>query len=139
MAPPPWASGGRGPEAPARLFSSATAERLRRALRETVRRGTASAAVTAAAATDPAMSWSLAGKTGTTQTGTTQTDTSQGETTQTGARQLSAGGLDGWFAGLVEDEGGRAEHVVVVWLEGAGPGGGRPARLAYGLARDLAR
>jgi hypothetical protein len=111
----PWAAGGASRTAPARLFSPTTAGRLRRALGEAVRQGTASAAAPAG----EGQGWRLAGKTGTVR-----------------ARD---GRLDGWFAGLVERRGGEAEHVVVVWLAGAGPGGGRPTRLATSLASELAR
>jgi membrane peptidoglycan carboxypeptidase len=116
MGATPWTDAGGAPRGqPVRLLSPRTARRLRAVLRDTVRRGTAAAAATAGAGEG----WSLAGKTGT----TIATD----------------GGLDGWFAGLVEAEDGEAEAVVVVWLRGAGPGGGGATELAAELASELRR
>jgi hypothetical protein len=98
-----------------RLVSPATAQRLRNALREVVQNGTASGSARAGAGEG----WRLAGKTG----------------TVAGA----GGALDGWFAGFVEGERDLPEHVVVVWLQGAGPGGRRPTRLAAALAGEIHR
>ena len=106
----PWA-GAAPAVAPRRLFSPATASALRAALAETVARGTAARL----GELQSGQPWRLTGKTGTVR--------------------LPDGRVDGWFAGLVNGPAGRPERVVVVWLEGGGPGAGNPARLALELAR----
>jgi cell division protein FtsI/penicillin-binding protein 2 len=110
----PWAAAAAGARPPARrLFSAATAEKLRAAFADAVRLGTAREA----GAVLRGAPWSLGGKT---------------------ATVVNADGTtDGWFAGLVGDADGRPRRVVVVWLRAAGPGGIAPARLAARLARAV--
>jgi beta-lactamase regulating signal transducer with metallopeptidase domain len=103
---------GRGPGT--QVMSPGTAARLRGAMLRTVEAGTARAA----AGSQPG-GWRLGGKTGTLRTG-------------------PAPRPDGWFAGLVVDPSGRARYTVLVHLEGGGPGGEAPTRMAARIARTLA-
>jgi hypothetical protein len=96
---------------PRRLFGAGTAARLRDALADAVRDGTARGL----GELQTGQRWRLTGKTGTVL--------------------RPDGRADGWFAGIVADEAGRPERVVVVWLAGGGPGAGRPGRLALDLGR----
>jgi hypothetical protein len=99
----------------ARVMSAATAERLRSAMRAVVAEGTARGSAQARLRrTD----WSLGGKTGT--------------------AQLQGRADDGWFAGLIHDPDGVPRYSVVVYLQGGGPGGGRPTAIAADLVRTLA-
>lgn len=106
----PWA-GTRPAAAPRRLFGPATAAALRQALEAAVDHGTARGLDEL----QRGQAWRLTGKT---------------------ATVVGAGGrVDGWFAALALDAAGRPERAVVVWLQGGGPGGARPARLALEVAR----
>lgn len=98
-----------------RVMSEETARRLQEAVREIVRRGTGRAAAPPLQGTG----WSIGGKTGT--------------------AQLSGAPDDGWFAALLFDPEGRPRYTVVVYLQGGGPGGGRPAAIAGELGRTLAQ
>ena len=110
LAVEPWA-GVRPAAAPRRLFGAATAAALRGALAAAVDHGTAREL----GELQRGQAWRLTGKTA----------------TVTGA----GGRADGWFAALALDAAGRPERAVVVWLQGGGPGGARPARLALEVAR----
>jgi cell division protein FtsI/penicillin-binding protein 2 len=96
-----------------RVMTAETAARLRSAMLDVVRRGTAVGAARALAGN----AWSLGGKTGT--------------LSRPGRRE------DGWFAGLAFDASGAPRYSVVVFLPGAGVGGGEPARLAADLTTRL--
>jgi beta-lactamase regulating signal transducer with metallopeptidase domain len=114
VATTPWAAAAAGGRAqPRRLFSPGTAQRLREALADAARRGTAHQAGEVLDGSP----WRLAGKTGTVAN--------------------EDGSVDGWFAGLASDGDGRSRRVVVVWLRGGGPGGHEPTRLAARLTRAL--
>ena len=97
-----------------RVMRTETALRLQRAMRGVVERGTAAGVRGRLAGTG----WALGGKTGTAQ----------------------RAGLadDGWFSGLVFDAAGQARYTVTVYLEGGGPGGAAPARIAAEMAARLA-
>lgn len=114
VATAPWAAAAAGARAePRRLFAARTAELLRDAFVDAVRRGTA----TQGAEVLRGAPWRLGGKTGTVAN--------------------EDGTLDGWFAGLADDVEGRPQRVVVVWLRGAGPGGVEATRLAARLVRAI--
>jgi cell division protein FtsI/penicillin-binding protein 2 len=98
-----------------RVMQETTANLLQQAMRETVERGTARSVAPRLRGVD----WSLGGKTGT--------------------AQVSGRPDDGWFGGLVFDADGRPRYTVVVYLQGGGPGGGRPAAIAAEMTRWLAR
>jgi penicillin-binding protein A len=98
-----------------RVMQETTAQRLQQAMRETVERGTARSV----APRLRGVGWQLGGKTGT--------------------AQIPGRPDDGWFAGLAFDEQGRPRYTVVVYLQGGGPGGARPAAIAAELTRWLAR
>jgi cell division protein FtsI/penicillin-binding protein 2 len=98
----------------ARVMRTETALRLQRAMRGVVERGTATAVRGRLADTG----WALGGKTGTAQ--------------RAGVAD------DGWFSGLVFDPSGQARYTVTVYLEGGGPGGAAPARIAAEVAARLA-
>lgn len=98
-----------------RVMSRRTAERLQRAMRAVVDRGTARSVLPALEGTR----WDLGGKTGT--------------------AQIPGAPDDGWFAGLIFDAEGKPSYTVVAYLRGGGPGGGEPAAIAAGLTRYLAR
>jgi hypothetical protein len=97
-----------------RVMSEATAHRLHAAMREVVERGTARSVAGRLRGTG----WSLGGKTGT--------------------AQIAGAPDDGWFAGLVFGPDERPHYSVVVYLQGGGPGGARPASIAADVARALA-
>lgn len=102
---------GRGEQ----LFSSETAQKLRRSMDSVVAEGTAQRVL-------PQLEWSdwrLGGKTGSLM------------------RNGSAG--DGWFAGLAYAPDGKPTYTVVVFLEGGGGGGGPAAGMAAEMTRFLAR
>jgi hypothetical protein len=104
------------PEEMGRVMSVATAERLRAAMLDVVATGTARGAA------QPRLrgsDWSLGGKTGT--------------------AQIQGRADDGWFAGLIHGPDGAPRYTVVVYLQGGGPGGGRPTAIAADLTRVLAR
>jgi cell division protein FtsI/penicillin-binding protein 2 len=103
------------PERVERVMSAQTAERLQGAMLETVRSGTARAALPRMAGTG----WALGGKTGT--------------------AQVAGRSDDGWFAGLVHDDRGVPRYTVVAYLRGGGPGGAGPTAIAAGLASAAAR
>jgi hypothetical protein len=96
-----------------RIMSAETSLHLQRAMRAVVERGTARSIARRLAGTG----WQIGGKTGTAQI----------------ARRAD----DGWFAGLVFDSDDRPRYSVVVYLQGGGPGGGRPAAIASDVARSL--
>jgi len=97
-----------------RVMTAETAARLRTAMLDVVRRGTAVRAGRLLAGS----TWRLGGKTGTLD--------------HPGRRE------DGWFAGLAVDASGAPRYSVVVFLPEAGSGGGEPARLAANLTTRLA-
>lgn len=97
-----------------RVMTAGTAARLRAAMLDVVRRGTAAKAGRALGGS----AWRLGGKTGTLG--------------HPGRRE------DGWFAGLAFDAAGAPRYTVVVFLPQAGFGGGEPARLAASLTARLA-
>lgn len=101
-----------------RVMAPATARRLRVAMREVVRDGTAQAA----APLLRGARWSLGGKTG------TRTVPGMGRDT---AR------VDGWFAGLLLDDAQVARYAVVVYIRGKGSGGGAAASIAAELTRVI--
>jgi cell division protein FtsI/penicillin-binding protein 2 len=103
------------PETVRRIMKPSTAEKLLGAMREVVQRGTARSARGYLQGTD----WSLAGKTGT--------------------AEIPGRPDDGWFAGLALDPSGRPRYTTVVYLQGGGPGGGRPAGIAARLVGTLSR
>jgi hypothetical protein len=99
-----------------RVMSAETAGRLQVAMRDVVERGTARAAA------EPRLRgtrWQLGGKTGT--------------------AQIQRAPDDGWFAGLMHDPEGRPVYTVVVYLQGGGPGGGRPSAIAAEMTRFMAQ
>lgn len=98
-----------------RVMEEPTAQRLQRAMLETVQRGTARSV----APRLRGVGWELGGKTGT--------------------AQVAGRADDGWFGGLVFDDRGRPRYTVVVYLQGGGPGGARPAAIAAEMTRSLAR
>lgn len=98
-----------------RVMSAGTAERLQRAMRGVVDRGTARRA---APIVDPT-GWDLGGKTGT--------------------AQVRGRSDDGWFAGLVYGPSGEPRYSVVVYLRGGGPGGVAPTLVAARVAAAIAR
>jgi hypothetical protein len=108
-----WEHAG-SPREVGRVMSAATAARLQRAMLLVVDQGTARSIAPRLAGTG----WDIGGKTGT--------------------AQIAGRADDGWFAGLVHDPEGVARYSVVVYLQGGGPGGARPAAIAAGLARSLA-
>jgi cell division protein FtsI/penicillin-binding protein 2 len=97
-----------------RVMTPETAARLRSAMLDVVRRGTATAAGRVLAGS----AWKLGGKTGTLD--------------HPGHRN------DGWFAGLAFDASGAPRYSVLVYLPESGSGGGEPARLAASLTTRLA-
>lgn len=112
---PPTLERERAEDAPegVRVMKPETARKLQRAMRETVRRGTARSVLPLL----EGVPGSLGGKTGT--------------------AQVRGAPDDGWFAGLVFDARGRPRYSVVVYLRGGGPGGDAPARIAARLAPFL--
>jgi hypothetical protein len=97
-----------------RIMSTATAHRLRAAMRDVVQRGTARGTATLL----HNARWSLIGKTG------------------TGASHSSER-VDGWFTGLLLDETQVPRYAVVVVVHGRGPGSGAAASIAADLTRAL--
>jgi beta-lactamase regulating signal transducer with metallopeptidase domain len=97
-----------------RVMTAETAARLRSAMLDVVRRGTAKEAARVLAGS----AWQLGGKTGT--------------------LNHPGHGNDGWFAGLAFDASGAPRYSVLVYLPEAGSGGGEPARLAANLTTRLA-
>jgi membrane peptidoglycan carboxypeptidase len=104
------------PEQVERVMSAETAQRLQAAMLDVVDRGTGRAA---AAPRLAGQRWDLGGKTGT--------------------AQIQGAPDDGWFAGLIHDPEGRPRYTVVVYLNGGGPGGGRPAAIAAEMVRAVAQ
>jgi cell division protein FtsI/penicillin-binding protein 2 len=104
------------PDRVERVMSEQTALRLQAAMRDVVDQGTARAA---AAPHIRGIRWDLGGKTGT--------------------AQVQGAPDDGWFAGLIHDAEERPRYTVVVYLQGGGPGGGRPAGIAAEMTRFLAQ
>lgn len=93
---------------------SVTARKLQAAMRDCVLRGTARSV----APKQAGASWQLGGKTG---------------TGPAGARPF-----DGWFAGLVFQD-GTPRYTVAVYVDGQGPGGGVAASIAAEIARKLSQ
>jgi len=114
LAPTLDASVAAAPPDGRRVMTAETAARLRSAMLDVVRRGTAAKAARALGGS----AWRLGGKTGT--------------LAHPGRRE------DGWFAGLAFDAVGAPRYSVVVYLPEAGNGGGEPARLAANLTTRLA-
>ncbi|HET7461291.1 MAG TPA: M56 family metallopeptidase [Longimicrobium sp.] len=97
-----------------RVMTAGTAARLRSAMLDVVRRGTAARAGQLLAGS----AWRLGGKTGT--------------------LNHPGHGQDGWFAGLAFDASGAPRYALVVFLPESGSGGGEPARLAAELTTRMA-
>ncbi|MBA4156565.1 MAG: hypothetical protein H0X65_03710 [Gemmatimonadetes bacterium] len=97
-----------------RVMSAETARRLQVAMRDVVERGTARSV----APRLRGIPWRLGGKTGT--------------------AQIPGAPDDGWFAGLIFGPDEAPRYSVVVYLQGGGPGGARPASIAAELTRFLA-
>lgn len=97
-----------------RIMSTATAQRLRAAMRDVVQSGTARGT----ASLLQSARWSLIGKTGT--------------ATSRGSERV-----DGWFTGLLLDETQVPRYAVVVVVHGRGPGSGAAASIAADLTRAL--
>ena len=97
-----------------RIMSEETAGRLLAAMTRVVDEGTARST----APVLEGLEWDLAGKTGT--------------------AQVARAADNGWFTGLMLDPSGRPRYSVVVFLEGGGPGGRRPAAVGAGLTRYVA-
>jgi cell division protein FtsI/penicillin-binding protein 2 len=98
-----------------RVMKVETSRRLRQAMLEIVDRGTARSVAPRLAGLG---GWDLGGKTGT--------------------AQIARAPDDGWFAGLIFDPEHRPRYTVVAYLQGGGPGGGRPAAIAAGMTRFFA-
>ncbi|HEV2146916.1 MAG TPA: penicillin-binding transpeptidase domain-containing protein [Longimicrobiaceae bacterium] len=103
------------PEEERRIMGAETARKLQRAMLAVVDSGTARSALPLL----EGLRWDLGGKTGT--------------------AQIAGKADDGWFAGLVFGPDGRPRYTVVVYLRGGGPGGRKPAAVAAGMTRVLAR
>jgi hypothetical protein len=97
-----------------RVMSEQTARKLQAAMRQVAVRGTARSA----GAILDGTGWRLAGKTGT--------------------AQVPGQPDNGWFAAMVSPPEGDPRYTVVAMVEGGGPGGGTPARIAANVARELA-
>jgi predicted alpha/beta superfamily hydrolase len=95
------------------LLKPETARRLQDAMKDTVARGTARGVAPKLADTR----WQLGGKTG------------------TGPYEARPS-YDGWFAGLIF-ENGKPRYTVAVYIDGGGPGGGVAASIAADLTRLL--
>lgn len=95
------------------LLKPETARRLQEAMKDTVARGTARGVAPKLAGTR----WQLGGKTG------------------TGPFEARPS-YDGWFAGLIF-ENGEPRYTVAVYIDGGGPGGGVAASIAADLTRIL--
>ncbi len=116
----PAASGERGARrargrnaSPTRALAEETARRLRSAMLDTVRRGTA----TSVAGVLKETGWQIGGKTG------------------SGPALLPKGAeVDGWFAGLVFDPRGRARFAFATFVRSGGYGAGHAARVSAELA-----
>ncbi len=115
MLPPTFEAGlAEDPPRGERVMSERTARKLQAAMREVVQRGTARSAGTIVAPTG----WRLAGKTGT--------------------AQVPGRADNGWFAALLAPPEGAPRYAITVMLEGGGPGGGAPARVAATVAAAIA-
>ena len=97
-----------------RVMKLETARKLQSAMRDVVRRGTATSIANSLSDTG----WNIGGKTG-----------SMGA--PIGPQS------DGWFAGLVFDAKGQARFTVATFLKHGGPGGGNAAKVSAKLARYL--
>jgi hypothetical protein len=95
------------------LLKPDAARRLQDAMKDTVARGTARGVAPKLAGTR----WQLGGKTG------------------TGPYEARPS-YDGWFAGLIF-ENGQPRYTVAVYIDGGGPGGGVAASIAADLTRFL--
>ena len=95
------------------LLKPETARRLQVAMKDTVAHGTARGIAPKLAGTR----WQLGGKTG------------------TGPLEARPS-YDGWFAGLIF-ENGKPRYTVAVYIDGGGPGGGEAAWIAADLTRIL--
>jgi hypothetical protein len=103
------------PDEVSRIMTAETAQRLQAAMLDVVDRGTARAVQPRLRG----LGWDLGGKTGT--------------------AQIQGRADDGWFAGLIHDAEGVPRYSVVVYLQGGGPGGARPATIAAEMTRHLAQ
>jgi cell division protein FtsI/penicillin-binding protein 2 len=100
--------------APTRVVEETTARKLMAAMRDTVKRGTA----TRIASALEGIGWAIGGKTGT-----------------GGRAGLPMNEQDGWFAGLVFDREGKARYTVATFVRRGGLGGGNAAEISAQLAR----
>jgi cell division protein FtsI/penicillin-binding protein 2 len=103
------------PDEVRRIMSPETAQRLQAAMLDVVERGTGRIALPHVRGTG----WRVGGKTGT--------------------AQIARAPDDGWFAGLMHGPDGTPRYTVVVYLQGGGPGGARPATIAGEMTRHMAR
>ena len=97
-----------------RILEQRTAQRLQTAMRDTVERGTAKRIGDALADTG----WVIGGKTGT-------------------GPNVVGPESDGWFAGLVFDQQGKARFSLATFVRHGGTGGGNAARVSAQVARYL--
>jgi cell division protein FtsI/penicillin-binding protein 2 len=100
-----------------RIMNKTTAMQLMDAIRDTVRRGTASGISDTLKETG----WSIGGKTGT-----------------GGVTGAPFNEQDGWFAGLIFDQRMKARFTVATFVRHGGAGGGNAAEISAELARFLA-
>ena len=99
---------------PTRMIEEATAKKLMAAMKETVKRGTA----TRIAGALEGVGWAIGGKTGT-----------------GGRAGAPMNEQDGWFAGLVFDRQGKARYTVATFVRRGGLGGGSAAEISAQIVR----
>jgi len=106
-----------GCNSPTRMVEEDTAKQIMDALADTVKRGTAAGIATAL----ESVGWSIGGKTGT-----------------GGRAGAPMEEQDGWFAGLIFDNTGKARYTVATFVRRGGKGGGNAAEISAAVARVLA-
>jgi cell division protein FtsI/penicillin-binding protein 2 len=103
-----------GCSAPTRIVEETTARKLMAAMIDTVKRGTATRIANAL----EGIGWAIGGKTGT-----------------GGRAGAPMNEQDGWFAGLVFDQQGKARYTVATFVRRGGLGGGSAAEISAQMAR----